>query len=148
MGDINGVHLTALNTESPVDLAFMSEAQLKWLAADLAKAGNASWKIAYGHRPLYCSNTGGQDIPAGNTFLQLLAEEHFLKASVDLVVQGHVHDYERTLPLKHNKPTSNNYTSPDAPVYVVNGAAGNREKNDRPPADKPWNPVADPNAGI
>merc|ERR1719253_1422086 len=128
--DINGVHIAAINTESPVDVAFMSKAQVDWMAADLANSKNASWKIVYGHRPLYCSNHGGQDIPAGNKFLQLAAEKHFIEESVDLVLQGHVHDYERTLPIKNDQPTSNDYTNPTAPVYVVNGAAGNRERND------------------
>ena len=52
---------------------------------------------------------------------------------MDLVIQAHLHDYERSLPVLHGVPTSSNYTRPPSPVYVVNGAAGNRERNDHPP---------------
>ena len=57
-------------------------------------------------------------------------------------------DYERTLPVRDGAPTSLNYTSPAAPVYVVNGAAGNREENDRAPGNESWSPAADPTRGI
>lgn len=59
---------------------------------------------------------------------------------MDLVIQAHVHDYERTWPLAHGVPTAKSYKSPTAPVYIVNGAAGNREHNDRPPGREPWEP--------
>jgi acid phosphatase type 7 len=47
---------------------------------------------------------------------------------VDLFFAGHKHNYERTLPVIGGKVQNNgSYNSPNAPVYVVNGAAGNRE---------------------
>ena len=36
---------------------------------------------------------------------------------------------------------SHNYTSPAAPVYVTNGASGNRETNDRSPGGATWPPI-------
>jgi hypothetical protein len=64
------------------------------------------------------------------------------------VLQAHVHDYERSWPMAHGAPSQRNYSSPAAPVYVVNGAAGNREDNDNPPGHAAWQPAADPAAGV
>lgn len=50
----------------------------------------------------------------------------FLSCRVDLVLAGHCHNYERTYPV-YNGQFSTSYASPNAPVYIVNGAGGNRE---------------------
>ena len=57
----------------------------------------------------------------------------------------HRHSYERSLPVYRSQPTStsnSSYASPAAPIYIVNGAAGNREGNSgAPPCIKgvfPW----------
>jgi hypothetical protein len=118
MNMTSGVHLVGMNTESPIDLAHISHSQQKWLAADLATprgVSAASWTIAFGHRPLYCSNTGGNDVPHGNEVLKKKIEDTLVR-SVDLVVQGHVHDYERSWPVSHGNVTATSYTSPTAPV--------------------------------
>merc|ERR1712166_1173022 len=60
---------------------------------------------------------------------------------VDLVLQAHQHDYERTWPVAKNGTLfEKNYTAPKYPVYIVNGAGGNREAEPTPPADQPWQP--------
>merc|ERR1711871_612699 len=59
---------------------------------------------------------------------------------VDLVIQAHEHDYERTYPVYRSKTERTNYSNPQAPVYVVNGAAGNREANERAPGGEPYWP--------
>ncbi len=91
-----------------------------------------------GHRPLYCSSTGGwltsqlgpnNDCIYYAVYLRSRLEDIFYKYRVDLVLGGHRHDYERTLPVYRGVPEQN-YISPRAPVYVVNGAAGNRETQD------------------
>jgi hypothetical protein len=109
---------------------------------------STAWVAAFGHRPFYCSNKGGNDIPQGNQVLRAAAEDILLRGKVDLVVQAHVHDYERSWPIMKGEPTAHNYEKPAAPVYVVNGAAGNRENNDHPPGKEPWEPEADPAAGV
>ena len=63
---------------------------------------------------------------------------------MDLVLQAHVHDYERTWPVAKGKAVALNYSDAPAPVYIVNGAAGNREANARPSGDEPWQPPAGP----
>jgi acid phosphatase type 7 len=39
---------------------------------------------------------------------------------------GHCHNYERSYPVYNGQYTTS-YNTPTAPVYVVNGAGGNRE---------------------
>jgi len=163
--DVGGgaLHLVGMNTESVIDKAAMSEAQVVWLRADLAAARErralrngdvgagasvAGFTVAFGHRPFYCSNPGPADIRNGQALLRRKAEDILNEGGVDLVLQAHVHDYERTLPVRNGAPTATNYTSPAAPVYVVNGAAGNREANARAPGNESWSPAADPAAGV
>ena len=138
---VNRVRLLSLNTESELDVAQIKPWQAKWIEAELAAAEKADWRIVVGHRPLYCSNTGGNDIPAGNKVLRRAIEATLHTGGADLVIQGHVHDYERTWPVFNEKAMALNYSDAPAPVYVVNGAAGNREKNDDPPGGKPWEPA-------
>ena len=111
----------------------MSKEQVSWIDREMKNDSSPRWRIAYGHRPLYCSNHGGQDIPHGNTVLRKAVEDVLVSNKVDLVIQAHEHDYERTFPVYQSQAVSTNYTDPTKPVYVVNGAAGNREKNEKPP---------------
>ena len=149
--DVGSVHLLATSTESVLDTSYVSHTQVKWIEDDLAasksRVNTTRWRIVYGHRPLYCSQTHGQDIPRGPRYLRKRLEDMYVGAGVDVVVTGHVHDYQRSWPVAHGTPTATNYSSPTAPVYVVNGAAGNRERNSHVPGGQPWEPPANPSAG-
>jgi hypothetical protein len=119
-------------------------AQAAWLAADVAAAragaANATWVIAGAHRPLYCTNGGGKDTDCG-TYAPLLRsqiEAAFDAAAVDLVLAAHMHGWERTWPVRAGVPAGANFSAPTAPVYVVNGAAGNREGNEDPSGNAAW----------
>ncbi len=58
------------------------------MEAELAAAAKAArWVVAYGHRPLYCSSHGGQDIPKGNVVLRAAIEDQLYHSAVDLVIQ-------------------------------------------------------------
>ncbi len=86
--DLGAWHIVALN--SNIDLSANSP-QLQWLAADLA-AHPATCTAAYWHHPRFSSgmhndDTGMQDL------WQVLYD-----AGVDLVLNGHDHDYERFAP--------------------------------------------------
>jgi hypothetical protein len=125
------VHLITLCSEGEEDQALIDNAQLKWLEQDLIEA-NANrdkqpWIIAQLHRPLYCSNPKNQDCALFASTLRLWLENLFAKYHVDLVLTSHRHNYERTFPMYQNVPTATNYVNPLAPVYIVNGAGGNRE---------------------
>jgi acid phosphatase type 7 len=114
--------------------------QMAWLEADLQKAdanrANTPWIIVTMHRSIYTRTHAGADGQPTDEALpvQKAFEDLFLKYNVDIVVSGHLHLYERQLPIKHGQPVMDGvssdkktYTNPKAPVYLVTGAAGNNE---------------------
>eukprot|EP00048_Salpingoeca_helianthica_P016303 m.231573 g.231573 ORF g.231573 m.231573 type:complete len:532 (-) comp18412_c0_seq1:113-1708(-) len=138
-----GVHFTQLNTETFEDTANIDMQQRDWLALDLKQARanpHRGMIIATGHRPFYCTNGGAKDKDCV-TFAELLraeAENLLVGYHADMVINAHMHGYERTFPVAYGRPTATNYLFPASPVYVVNGAGGNREGNDQPHANQPW----------
>ena len=61
-------------------------------------------------------------------------ETILMKNKVDLVLAGHTHSYERSLPVyefqvdKESSIDGNNFFRPRFPIYVTSGSAGNREE--------------------
>ncbi|CAM4479854.1 purple acid phosphatase family protein [Paenibacillus typhae] len=111
--DYGAVHVTVLNTESNL------KKQTEWLKKDLASTDKA-WKIVAMHRPAY----------GGNTYKKLDDwVELFDKYKVDLVLQGHNHEYSRSYPLLDGKVVTEKQRSAGAvrgTVYVVTNASGNK----------------------
>jgi 3',5'-cyclic AMP phosphodiesterase CpdA len=85
----NGVRFFALDSN------YVDDKQLDWLGKELTASGS-DWKIAFFHHPLYSSGAthGSADLQRG------LLEPLFLKHSVDVVITGHEHFYERIKPQK------------------------------------------------
>lgn len=112
--DYGPVHFISLDTE----LAFLDvsrrQAQLDWLTADLA-ATTQDWKVVFFHRPGYSSGSEhGSDLTIRNTFGPIF-EQH----GVQLVITGHDHDYERTVPIRAGTDPS-----AQAVAYLVTGGGG------------------------
>ena len=136
--NIGNMHFTSFNMDLVLWYPELKQAMLDWLAKDLDEANRnrkeRPWIIAYTHRPIYCSHND-QDC---NTNSKRFKEfEHVLnKYNVDLVVAGHVHIYERMLPIRKNNIadfhyvpgdiTFNSIVNPKGPVHVVQGMAGHR----------------------
>ena len=87
--------------------------QYKWLDYYLGKT-EKEWKFVVVHEPVY--STGAHSAPDDE--LKAL-EPLFLKHKVDLVFQGHDHNYERTTPVKNGLPDEE-----DGIVYVTLGGGG------------------------
>jgi 3',5'-cyclic AMP phosphodiesterase CpdA len=68
--------------------------QLPWLKRELA-ASDAPWKVVVGHHPIYSSGFYGND-PAAIARLTPLFRRH----GVQLYINGHDHNYERSKPLQ------------------------------------------------
>ena len=64
--------------------------QLPWLRSSLA-ASKAPWKVVVGHHPIYSAGLYGNDADAQARLAPL-----FKKYGVQLYINGHEHDYERT----------------------------------------------------
>ena len=100
-----GVSFYALNS------TYMDKRQLTWIENELAK-DTAKWKIAFFHHPPYSSGKrhGSEDK------IREALEPMFIKYSVDVVLTGHEHFYERIKPQK-------------GIYYFVTGAGGEVRKN-------------------
>jgi len=125
-------HFIALDTESILDIPKMTDFQLHWLENDLKSVDRKKypWIIAFGHRPIYCSNPDNADCQKGNAtfsiYLRHKLEPLFKKYGVDLIFTAHKHDYERMWPVYDANPVFS-YNNPKIPTYVLSGAGGNRE---------------------
>ncbi|XP_026659661.2 probable inactive purple acid phosphatase 27 isoform X2 [Phoenix dactylifera] len=126
------VHFTVISTEH--DWTENSE-QYYWIKKDLESVDRARtpWLIFTGHRPMYSSNNG--ILPSVDPKFVESVEPLLVDNKVDLVLFGHVHNYERTCAVYQNEckgmPTrdkdgvdtydNSNYT---APIHAVIGMAG------------------------
>ncbi len=88
---------------------------IDWLRADLA-ASDAEWKIAFMHHPIYSSGQHGS-----TPWLQAVLVPEFEAGGVDLVLVGHDHHYERTVPILGDAIARDDAA---ALTYIVAGAGG------------------------
>ncbi|WP_313638680.1 metallophosphoesterase family protein [Paenibacillus sp.] len=119
--DYGPVHVSVLNTESNL------KKQTEWLKQDL-KNTDKEWKIVAMHRPAY----GGNSFKKVEDWIDI-----FDAYEVDLVLQGHNHEYSRSFPLRAGKivPEGENPVGAKrGTVYVVTNASGgkfNEKKEDQ-----------------
>ncbi|KAJ7949288.1 Purple acid phosphatase [Quillaja saponaria] len=125
------VHFTVMSTEH--DWSANSE-QYQWMKEDMASIDRSKtpWLIFMGHRPMYSSSDG--ILSVDGKFVEVV-EPLLLQNKVDLVLFGHVHNYERTcsvyqkqckaMPKKDRNGVdtydNRNYS---APLHAVIGMAG------------------------
>jgi acid phosphatase type 7 len=113
--DYGPVHFVALDTEA----AFLSTArrqeQIAWLIDDLERSQHLPWRVVFFHRPPYSSGAEhGSDLTIRQAFTPI-----FEQYNVQLVLTGHEHSYERTVPWRASTDTSR-----QAVTYVISGGAG------------------------
>ncbi|KAJ6713299.1 PURPLE ACID PHOSPHATASE [Salix purpurea] len=125
------VHFTVISTEH--DWAENSE-QYKWMERDISSVDRSKtpWLVFAGHRPMYSSTDGlfGTD----DKFTKAV-EPLLVQYKVDMVLCGHVHNYERTcsvydsnclaMPSKdRNGIDTYDHSNFSAPLHAVIGMAG------------------------
>eukprot|EP00250_Pteridium_aquilinum_P021385 c25104_g1_i1 orf=356-1489(-) len=132
------VHFTVMSTEH--DWTSESE-QFKWIQKDLASVdrNRTPWLVFTGHRPQYSSGSEigivSRLIPSVDPLFCAAVEPLLLQGQVDLVLWGHVHNYERTCAVYQGKchllPTKGSdgvdvyqSSSYKAPVHAVIGMGG------------------------
>lgn len=151
--NIGPAHIISFSTEVyfyleyGLDLLFR---QYEWLKKDLEEANRPEqraerpWIITMAHRPMYCSNDDGDDctrfesyVRRGRNDTKPIApglEDLFYKNGVDLELWAHEHTYERLWPVYdykvYNGSVEEPYVNPKAPVHIITGSAGCREKHD------------------
>ena len=97
--DLGDVRLIGLDSTQPA-----SAVQRAWLEATLAQPG-PGWTVVALHHPPWSAGWHGSDPDVARELDPVLRRHH-----VDLVLSGHEHDYERSVPI-------------DGTTYVVSGAA-------------------------
>ncbi len=113
--DYGDVHIVVLD-DTPVDTATIPGDQATFLDQDLAKS-TKTWNIVTHHKPMYTSYSGHTPDPVEqNAWIPLYEKHH-----VDLVLQSHVHAYERSKPLD---ASGNPVADGQGPVYVTFGGGG------------------------
>ena len=83
-----------LDSSSPGLFGVDSSTQLQWLDDSLASS-SSQWKIVALHHPLHSSGRHGST-PGADEVLEPILIRH----KVDLVLAGHDHHYERTVPMQ------------------------------------------------
>jgi predicted MPP superfamily phosphohydrolase len=111
-------HIVVLDTNTPLeDAAAGRGPMLEWLERDLAQSRHF-WKFAMFHHPPFAGGPN-QDDP-----LSHLARTHIVpileKHGVQLVLNGHEHNYQRSHPLRQE----NVVPAGDGIVYLTTGGGG------------------------
>jgi hypothetical protein len=129
--DYHNVHFIAIDSMLPYTI---NSPQYSFVKRDLISTSqnpNIMWIIVYFHHPMYTSPTKHpSDILLRDTYHPL-----FDQYGVDLVLQGHNHNYQRSYPITYNNkgnspnPTitsanTNTYNNPRGEIYVIAGTAG------------------------
>ena len=139
--DIKNVHVLTMATEEDVKVG---SAQYNFVVNDLrSSAGNpdVKWIVATMHTPFYtspneCSAAGCE----GDEELRDIYHPLFDKYGVDIVLQAHVRNYERSFPLVFNQESSSNptiastskqeYKNPNGVIFAIVGTGGGELKHD------------------
>ncbi len=134
--DYGNAHWTVLDSNRYSD--WTSAALQQWLIADLKAARRATWRfVAFHHPGLHSSK-----VHANDQWMRVLSPI-FEQNAVDIVFGGHVHNYQRSKPLRFapsggvaangvvegDAKLDKNFdgktnTKPDGIVYIVTGAGG------------------------
>jgi hypothetical protein len=139
--DYGNAHWTVLDSNTYMD--WTNQELRDWVAKDLASAQNATWRFVAFHHPGF--NSAKEHFT--DQWMRTLAPV-FEAGKVDIVFQGHVHNYQRTYPFTFvPKPQPDgsalgpkgevagewaldkNFkdgvgTSPRGPIYLTSGAGG------------------------
>ncbi|KAM8833994.1 acid phosphatase type 7 isoform 1-T1 [Synchiropus picturatus] len=160
--NLGPAHIISLSTEVYFYLEYGVELlfqQYEWLRRDLEEANKPEnraqrpWIITMGHRPMYCSDDDHDDCTTFDSFVRRGRndtkppapglEDLFYLHGVDLELWAHEHTYERLWPVYGDKVQNGSreqpYVNPRAPVHIITGSAGCRERTDRfNPNPKDW----------
>ena len=157
--DYGNAHWTVLDSNPNVD--WMDPALSDWVAKDLAAAKSATWRFVGFHHPGFNSSKAHFNEQGMRRLSSL-----FEAGGVDIVFSGHVHNFQRSFPLRFKasppdpaaviksliggewtldkKFDGSTRTKPDGVIYLVTGAGGarvyNPEQQDDPAT---WQPFTD-----
>ncbi|KAF2077469.1 hypothetical protein CYY_001242 [Polysphondylium violaceum] len=126
--DYGQVHFVSFSTEHDY---FPLSSQYNWIENELKtyrEKNPNGWLVVYAHRPMYCSvkwKWCKNKHESRKLFVKTF-EKMFFRYNVDLYIAGHVHNYERSLPV-YKGEVAGSYENPKGPVHITIGTGGNKE---------------------
>ena len=114
--DYGYAHITVAN-DTPEDPNAITGAFRDALQSDFAASQSARWKIFMHHQPMWSASTRHGSSLTLQQAWQPLVDQY----GIDLVLNGHDHDYEVTLPMLGAATQPSTATGT---VYIVAGSAG------------------------
>jgi Calcineurin-like phosphoesterase len=128
--NIRNIHILTMSTELPFAVG---SKQYNFVLSDLKSATrnpSTKWIIVNLHIPLYTSpNTCIESTCTGHKNLRETYHSLFDKFGVDIVLEGHIHNYQRSYPIACNpknlsspivtSASENNYNNPEGQIYVI-----------------------------
>ncbi len=139
--DIRNVHVLTMATEE--EFGAGSE-QYNFVVNDLRNSANdpnIKWIIVTMHNPIYTSPNGCSDSSCeSDEELSELYHPLFDKYGVDIVLQAHVRNYQRSFPLEFNQESPLNptvtstskgeYKNPNGAIFAIVGTGGGELKHE------------------
>jgi predicted phosphodiesterase len=133
--DYHNVHFLAMSTEIPLEAG--SE-QFNFVNNDLARVARdpaIDWIVVYCHKPAYTLPSTDDGMRSSMQEFRDTYHPLFDKYNVDLVLQGHDHNYQRSYPIKYNSTNpstpiitdvnkQSNYNNPAGRIFAIVGTGG------------------------
>ncbi len=116
--DWGNVHFISLDSNQPLaDAVGGTGPMLQWLESDLQKT-QQTWRIVFFHHPPYLVSNHEDD--EADALVRSNVVPVLDKYPIDLVLNGHEHNYQHTLPLRGGQPIDPGF----GPVYIISGGGG------------------------
>ncbi|HJR47796.1 MAG TPA: hypothetical protein VJ799_06525, partial [Nitrososphaeraceae archaeon] len=139
--DIKNIHVLTMATEEDFEVG---TEQYSFVQSDLRKAANnpdIKWIVVTMHHPIYSSpNECSLSDCQGNEELSELYHPLFDKYGVDIVLQAHARNYQRSFPLEFNQESPSNpvvtstskgeYKNPNGAIFAIVGTGGGELKHE------------------
>jgi hypothetical protein len=141
--NFKNIHFVTIDTNAPLDI---NSEQYKFVKNDLEKASSnksIGWIIPFFHIPAYTTPSGERILslfptePFAVTSYDLLRNTYqplFDKYRINIVLQAHAHNYQRSYPILFNQSSpsnpvitnkdSNSYHSPKGEIFLTVGTGG------------------------
>jgi hypothetical protein len=135
-------HVRFIVMDSDRNSFSVGSSQYNFVISELKKASsdsNINWIIVYIHKQFYtspntCGSSSCSNTATDTKNLRNIYQKYFDQYGVDIVLNGHVHNYQRTFPIRYDsgspespiKTSSNafDWTDPAGQIYVTVGTGG------------------------
>ena len=113
------LHITVLNCQETFEV--LKGEEKEWLWKDLKANADKLWKVVAYHYPSFTEKSSAAAFPSE----AWVKDGVFDIFHVDLVFNGHSHNYDRSEPINWLNPENERITSPDkGTIYIVTGGWG------------------------